>query len=508
MRNLVFAVAVAAAFAVPQRTVHAREPAPAVKPTATSRPAAPAIEQLKAATQPVFRPGSSLIPLSIWGPELPLDVRIELADHWGYCLQFGRLRPELVQALADPKSVTSQVCALAKADPGKYPLDVITAPAFSVRDYEKKLPDDAWTHDADGKLPEGKRIWSPEAPDAAFTTIADYEVNMLGEVLKRAPIAVLTNGGEYALSVLGHHLKYWQKDPKIVKARGERDWWEYISDRKAHQELIITRRLQELVPQRKLYIYYFTEAPSFRMRWGGWKDWCWDYKHFRPASDMPNTSIYWRPGEECWTGKYDLLTHALNSTAQQIAANDKWSYNWMSPGWVVKEAKQPWMSDRARYLGYLKCYYTAGMIGGVAGYFAYDSEDNWIWQLMELGQVQALFSHLDSFVRQSDLVPGPNKHVWSKDFPAYELPTGQENVRVLARKHQQRPEWLLTAWAADGKQRNVEVEVPTLGKVALDARGTGAVYHAILRDDQPILTLIDKDGDDPTWAMAATFELK
>ena len=93
MKHFVFAVAVAAVLAVLQRTVQAGDPAPVVKPTATSRPAARAIEQLKAATQPVFRPGSSLIPLSIWGPELPLDVRIELADHWGYCLQFGRLRP-------------------------------------------------------------------------------------------------------------------------------------------------------------------------------------------------------------------------------------------------------------------------------------------------------------------------------------------------------------------------------------------------------------------------------
>lgn len=468
----------------------------------------PALEQLQKAPQPVFRPAHSLIPLSIWGPELPFETRMELADRWGYCLQFGRLRPDLVQALEDPASVTSRVCALAKANPAKHPLHVITAPAFSLRDYEEKLPAETWVHDAQGKLPEDKKIWSTEAPDAAFDMIADYEVAMLQKVLQKAPIAVLTNGGEYAASVLGWHQKYWEQDPKIIKARGEQDCWDYLAQRKTHQEMIITRKLQQLVPQRLLYIYYMTEPASFKDRWGGWKDWCWDYRQFRTVSDMCNTSIYWRPGEECWLGPYDLLTHVTNSVAQQLALGDVWSYNWMSPGWEVKEAKQPWMSDPDRYLGYLKCYYMAGMIGGVAGYFSYDSEDNWIWQLMALGQAQALFSHLDGFVRNSDLLPGPDKHLWSKELPAYEFLTGSRELRVLARKHKQKPEWLIVAWDAKGTGRTVEVDIPQLGKISLKARGAGSVYHAKLDQGRPTLTLIDKYGQYPTKGMAAQWRLQ
>ncbi len=477
--------------------------------TATAARCAPALEQLQTATPPVFRSGHTLIPLSIWGPELPLATRVELADHWGYCLYFGRLRPELVKELDDPASITAQVCALARAQPQRYPLQVITAPGFTLREYQDKLPEACWVHDQEGKLPDGKQVWSTEAPDEAFEMIADAEAAMIQEVLKHAPIALLTNGGEYATSCLGWHKKLWEQDPKIQAARGDRDWWEYLAERKTHQEMIISTRLRALVPDRRLYIYYYTEPPPFRMRWGGWKDWCWDYKHFRTVSDICNTSIYWRPGEDCWVGPYDLLTHATNAVGQQLPYGDTWSYNWMSPGWEVKTAKQPWMSEPARYFGYLKCYYTAGMVGGVAGYFAYDSEDNWIWQLMCLGHVQALFSHLDGFVRNSELLPGPDQHVWSADQPAYELPTGAgREVRVLARKHQRRAEWLLTAWDTTGRRREVAVEAPELGRVTLEARGSGSVYHAKLVAGRPVLTLLDRFGQEPTKGLAPDWELQ
>ncbi len=169
--------------------------------------------------------------------------------------------------------------------------------------------------------------------------------------------------------------------------------------------------------------------------------------------------------------------------------------------------------DIERYFGYLKCYYTAGMIGGVAGYFAYPkggfgADDvgteppHWLRQMTALARVHALFSHLEDYIRKGKLLPGPNRHVWSKDQPAYEFPTGDETARVLARKRTARDEWLITAWAAGGEARQVTVTLPTIGKLTLQVRPAGSVYRAIRAEDgTPTFTLVDKDATRPTAGM-------
>lgn len=95
----------------------------------------------------------------------------------------------------------------------------------------------------------------------------------------------------------------------------------------------------------------------------------------------------------------------------------------------------------------------------------------------------------ESFVRdeKGDLLPGPDKHRWSKDQPAYEFPTGDPNARVLARKLKDKPQWLITAWAADGKEREVKVTVPELGEATLNACAAGSVYEARHQEGKPVL---------------------
>jgi hypothetical protein len=143
------------------------------------------------------------------------------------------------------------------------------------------------------------------------------------------------------------------------------------------------------------------------------------------------------------------------------------------------------------------------MIGGVAGYFAYppggfaadlgDEAPSWLEQMIVLARVHALFSHVEELLRQGDLLPGPKRHRWSQDQPAYEFPTGKRDVRVLARRHRSRDEWLVTAWAAGEHDADVTVKIPDLGTVNLDARTCGSVYRAALRNGQPSLTLVDPD---------------
>jgi hypothetical protein len=89
------------------------------------------------------------------------------------------------------------------------------------------------------------------------------------------------------------------------------------------------------------------------------------------------------------------------------------------------------------------------------------------------------------------LLPGPDKHRISRDLPAYEIPTGDAAVRVLARKHCKRAEWLVTAWAADGEAREVEVSFPDLGKLNLRSSPEGEVYRISLNKGVSSIKKVD-----------------
>jgi hypothetical protein len=160
-------------------------------------------------------------------------------------------------------------------------------------------------------------------------------------------------------------------------------------------------------------------------------------------------------------------------------------------------------------VGFLKCYYTAGMVGGNAGYyefpkggfdaqFAPDAPPHWIRQMIALAHVHALFSHLEPFLREGELLPGPGRHRLSPDFPAYEFSTGDADARVLVRKRQGRSEWIVTAWAAAGSDREVRVSIPEAGELVLLARTCGSVYRVSVEKKQTRAKLLDKDGRLPS----------
>ncbi len=463
-----------------------------------SAPAQTVLEQLQAETSPAFAEGHTLPPLTRWGWTMPYDVRVELCERWGYALEFGGyVTQAIADRLDDPESDESKLCALTAADPDRYPLCVLTHRALD------KPIGDPWCRDENGELIDEKQIWSPEAPDEVFEEAATRVVAPLVKVREKAPIAIILNGGEYALSVEGHHAKYWERDPKVMAAKGEREWFDYISERKARQEMVITDAVREAIPDCGMYLYYFTAGNEHRNRYGAWHTWCWEYEDMRPISDLPNSSIYYRHFNDGWTGGNNMLVQALNGVAQEIALGEPVSYNWLNAGWPRESQGDEAIGERDRYMGYLKCYYTAGMLGGVAGYFSVPKEDdpNWLWQMTALSRCHALFSHHEDILRNGDLLPGPDKHVWSKDQPAYEFPTGDADARVVARKHRKRNVWLVTAWAAGGDDREVTVEIPTLGTVDVEARACGSVYRATVEGGEPRLVRLDDDGMYPTKGM-------
>jgi lysophospholipase L1-like esterase len=471
-------------------------------------------EYLARQPAPIFRHGHTLPHLTRFGWTLGFDARVSLAEHWGYALEFGgyaRLR-EVEERLRNPESIESRLCALAASNPERFKLAVIVD-----RDFPAPVPDEFWVRDEHGNFTDGKNSWqdpgqtkfgrvpSPESPDAYWGRVAESWAAPLRLIGDRAPIAVILNGGEYAMGVAGAQANLWDLDPRVRAARGNRSWFEYASQRKGRQETIVAKAIRESAPDRELYIYYNTSSESHRMAYDGWEQWAYDSVQMRNASDLPSFESYYQHYNSGWTGDRDALTLFLNSAGYHIALGAPLSYNWLCAGWERGGTND--FASIGRYSGFLKCLYTAGMTGGNAGYYAFPKggfdapfpagePPHWLRQITTLSQVHALFSHLEDFLRQGYLLPGPNRHAWSKDQPAYEIPSGDPGVRVLARKKLRSDTWLLTAWAASGEARIVTVDIPGLGKTGIRATPEGTISIARIENGQKRVEVVEMDAAD------------
>ncbi|MFC1597756.1 hypothetical protein ACFL5Q_07455, partial [Planctomycetota bacterium] len=103
-----------------------------------------ALEMLRQAPKPHCHEGHTLLPLTRWGWTMPFEVRVELAEHWGYALEFGGYATDrTVQQLDDPESMASKICALSTSDPKRYPLCVLTHRPFLDKTFRGQLPESA-----------------------------------------------------------------------------------------------------------------------------------------------------------------------------------------------------------------------------------------------------------------------------------------------------------------------------------------------------------------------------
>lgn len=89
-------------------------------------------EWLRRQIPPQFEVGHTLPPLTRWGWSMDMATRKELAEHWGYAVEFGGyVSKEIADAaLQDPKSDNGQCLALVAQDPKIYKLGVLLERAF------------------------------------------------------------------------------------------------------------------------------------------------------------------------------------------------------------------------------------------------------------------------------------------------------------------------------------------------------------------------------------------
>lgn len=477
------------------------------------------LEWLKAQTPPEFAADSTLPPLTRWGWAMSWDVAKELADRWGYAVEFAGYVSEKVadEALTNPSGRNGKCLALVAGNPAKYKLGVLVD-----RQFPKDMPPEAYLRDAQGNFIPDKwkaKSLSPEMPEECLKQAGQLSAVGLAKLRTRFPIAIIQNGGEYGLNVLGWAQKYWEQDPRVIAAKGDSSWYRYISRQKAREQKAVADAIRAAAPDRLLYVFYTCGGDTHRH--GSietfYDTWAWDYAEMRVCADIATNEYYYHDFNSGWIGKDDMLTQALGAKGYELRFGMKNTYDYVCPGYKqdaqdsklpVWDAAQPIDNDAKAfgdlrlYEGFLKCLYTEGMIGGVAGYFSYpkggfdaafspDKPPQYLMQMVILGRVHALFSHHEAFLRQGDLLPGPNKHAKVTDQPAYEFPTGNANRRVLARKMPNRPKWLITAWASDGIEGPATVEIPELGSVTVQARAVGSVYAATLEDGKPVLRQAD-----------------
>ncbi len=483
--------------------------------------------------RPSFKEGHSLLKLSRFGWSIPFELKVELADHWGYALPIsGYLGDTDIDLLNVPFSEQARLVELAKRDSDTYKIAVILN-----RHFPANPPEGTWTRDADGHRinGQGKSIDGTEwggnqgtvisltAPDALAEEMGRGRAGVVARLRERVPISIILNGGEYGLGVYGFAGPAWEKYPDILAAKGDRSWFAFISQRKSHHEKIIADIVIQAARDADAYVYYTVSAGGDRNRYGHvWKWLGADFKDLHVISDFVSEAVYYSHWNSGFMGEIDILTKRLNGIPVELAHNRPLAYHWFWAGMQDKKC------DINRYRGLIKMIYITGCIGGNAGNydnsarptsFKPDAPGFYYQEMVALARVHALFSHLDTYIRDGDLLPGEHCHPWSKSQSAYEflpqelaktvalkeapeapkpiLPPGRP-VRVLVRKYRPGDEWLVGAWAADGKAQPATVNISGAGTITLNARPGGSVYLIRKNGDAVEMHLCDPDEAYPS----------
>ena len=501
------------------------------------------LDHLLSLNRPVFKKGNTLLPLSQYSCGVGGSIRAELVKNWGYTAQFGSGIP------------VEQQLALVKANPGQYPVEYNVGNVYGYfHNYRfgsdplaPVLPDSTWLRDKNGNFLGGEvRQVSSAAPDASFFAVGAFIGDRVAAIEEAtgSKISLMVNGNENGLSGMPS-----DQDPvsmaHFAASPFASDRFAYASSQKARQEHFIKEGIfSRLKKGRPVYSLYGEAYGTERGRWWGWREYVstleqWFTKDGTPlVSDYSAPEFYYTDFNSGWTGyhagsmvPYDALNNALKNVSGTLTVlKQKYFYPWISMGWDGHAT-----SDVDMFMGAMKAYYTAGALGASSGDYACKNNSP-IYQdgpvgrnlptqikgFHALSHVHGLFTFLEDFVRNSDLLPSNDIHSFSEagetPTPAMEFyaeneilrkeltdpmqPRGtiiMRGVRVLARKSKSADVWMITTWANTGVDRDINVTVdPKLGALTLRARKSAAVYLVELKDGKPNVALVDEDGMNPT----------
>jgi hypothetical protein len=457
------------------------------------------------ATQAASMPGHTLPNLGqMHCVNPPVEFRAELARNWGFAVRLSRPHgePELIRLCQENPTVfkpAAMIGNLANLEASK----------------SIPWPEGTFLRTADGSRVEGRQIFGPEMPDAAWQILVDEAQSRIDGQLGGLPassLATVENWTEHGLTVPIEIARLATQDPKVLAAKGERSWQEYVTQRKAYYE----GRMREAIKRRYPNAHYtsytyggFTGPPD-----GGW---AWDFHYLKVATDSPSPERCYNYFNSGFVGANDMLTLRLQARHIEIQEGFPLYLGWLSAGYERRiadyqgDSAQGMYAQLPRWMGYLKMSYLAGMLGGVTtGEFGCDVRyepfdpalpPKWLDQMLALAHTHALFTWIETDLRNSRLLPGPNTHAWNQDRPAYEFPTGHRDTRILIRRVTGVPRWLIGAWAADGVERYVTITVPDLGEYRILARPAGTVQWVDQLADKRSATWLDENQMQPSLAV-------
>ncbi|MBY0392008.1 MAG: cadherin-like domain-containing protein, partial [Novosphingobium sp.] len=512
--------------------------------------------------RPVFNPDTKLDALTTFGWKISdPDGPTALSDIWGYAAEIGSqdALPLTVgstsggweQLLDRLKQVPdAKVRVYLNRDIGFY--DLVTnkwhdAPA-EVQAAAAKLYTQGYG--SDGKL-NGSRVWNYLAPQSAIDTVTKYWASKIA-ALEKALAAVshkvdyVIDQGEWGPGTAGSDIFTFTYNPELrayldanylidpsAPAAGTDgllrwDLFKFSSEVAARVHGSVLDAVKAVTPGLDEFIYYANGGAQDRGRYGGY----WAAVHDRAIvgdklSTIATAEAYFGSFNWGWTGEENIVRKLLNGVAQQIVfAGQETAYNWVTSGWRDDLATD---AQHKSYAGFLKLLYITGQTGANAGYYddnivARDGGDiqtgdtpDFLDQATILGQVHAAFTWLDDFILDGHLVAGPDRHYYSKDLPAFELPVYDQGklvdlvtqpVHALARINAAGDKLLVSVWAADANDRNVTVDLASagiagVGKVDLLARQAGTIYIVEVKDGKPVATLLDTDAEHPGIGVSA-----
>lgn len=517
---------------------------------------------LRAQTAPKFKPGHTLVRLGYTAYELPKDTYVEMAKRWGYGLQILNTSENTFKNTIDDAKLANPVTSLGKYlkvgldDPDTYPLTI-----YLDRDSEpSSFPEGTFFKDRFGNiLGSGTCItcssWSTDPPESYLRQKLGKEVNGLVKLVTetKARIAVIEDAAERGLTISGYVGGYVSADPNTAASRGDQVSDDYVSQKKAYIQSVLSQVLRSVTPEHQTFVYY-TSGARDNFRTSFWRNSgpAWQYNYMNQVADLPTNEMYYRLGNDGWipasgdphqwpatgvTIPYDALTQQLNGKVWEIANGQPLSFLYVAGGINTKNQET---DTNHTYTGFLKMLYAAGMIGAdefyydsgpatlganLGGYLGPIDPNNpppWTRQIMALGQVHGLFSYLEPIIRNGDLLSGYNNYNYlsKQNQKSYEFVPTQGNGstnpatqdRVIARKLRSQDKWIVAAWAADGIDNPINVTIKddefntnfTLNNI--NARAAGSVYLVTLESGSPVATLIDTDPLKPSLNAASMYE--
>lgn len=487
--------------------------------------------------KPIFKDGHRLALLTKFSWPYPVDLRLEMADNWGYALELSDgnlIDGGLNNQLANTNSTVWQIVHAATNNPGRYRLQVDLD-----RSWPTNLSRGFWVTNSAGQfVDQNTNLWdsvtnatytkvvSPAASDADLEIQADSIAAPLSQLVSMgADIGIVMNGGERDLGVVGFDVNAWKFDPRVqatavvtnaYASPGNTNglsWPRYASQQKGRHLLRHFEAITNAVPDRQLYLWYYNGNEQFRFNQPGydweneWAHWGWHGDDLEDALDIfafesyfvgSSGQSYTNVTSASWNQVSDLLSRHLAGVGNSLRWGHTTNYAFVCGGWTLSTSNR--LSEIPRYSGFLKCLYTSGTIGATAGYFSFPTGTNasifghsgftgsfptnnpphWLQQIEALSRVHGYFTHLDDFIFDGALLPGPTNHFVCRDISAYEFPNSEADahVRTLARKKDASNEWLITSWCSAGDARDVTITIPTLGSVVVNARPEGSIYRA------------------------------